>query len=169
MASCSWGMTSGRITRTAHLEGHVPPSAYLHRGITKSGTSHEPGPSHIKPAVGRHDELGSQDSRLSITQVFSSIFIKMEPLSNSSIPDPKAEVVSSLANVVQDLSFVYAAGAVVLTALLLSGFGAGRKILNRILWFFDRMLGGAPHTVSLPSPPGLPIVGNLLEVSTIST
>ncbi|KAJ6466465.1 putative cytochrome P450 phenylacetate 2-hydroxylase [Mycena sanguinolenta] len=89
----------------------------------------------------------------------------METLSSSGVPDPKVEVVSGLVNIVQDLSFVYAAGAVALTALLLSGFEAGRKILNQILWFFDRMLGGAPHTVSLPSPPGLPIVGNLLELS----
>ena len=52
-----------------------------------------------------------------------------------------------------------------LATVILSGFKDGQKALQRIVWFFDRMLGGAPHTVTLPGPPGLPLVGNLIQVS----
>lgn len=93
------------------------------------------------------------------------MLVKMDALSNSTMTSPMAGVTSNLLNGVRDLSIAYAFTAVALTALFLSGFEAGRKILNRILWFFDGILGGAPHTVALPSPPGLPIVGNLLEAS----
>lgn len=57
--------------------------------------------------------------------------------------------------------------AVLIAAFLsvMSGFGIGYKQLQRLFWFFDRMMGGAPHAVTLPGPPGLPLVGNLLEVS----
>lgn len=90
---------------------------------------------------------------------------KVEILSNSTVTGPEAQLVSSVLDGVRDVSIIYTVGAVALTALLLSSFEAGRKIINRIWWFFDRMLGGAPHTVSLPGPPGLPVVGNLLEAS----
>lgn len=88
----------------------------------------------------------------------------METPYNSTVTSGRAEVVSILVNGARDLSIFYTSAAVAATALLLSGFQAGRKVLSRILWFFDSLLGGAPHTVSLPGPPGLPIVGNLLEV-----
>lgn len=89
----------------------------------------------------------------------------MDPLLNSTMVSPKTEIVSGLVTGARDLGFFYASTAIALTAVLLGGFEFGRKILSRILWFFDGLLGGAPHTVSLPGPPGLPIVGNLLEVS----
>ncbi|KAF5139474.1 Phenylacetate 2-hydroxylase [Metarhizium anisopliae] len=89
----------------------------------------------------------------------------MDPLLNSTVVSPKTEIVSSLVTGARDLGFFYASTAIALTAVLLGGFEFGRKILSRILWFFDGLLGGAPHTVSLPGPPGLPIVGNLLELS----
>jgi phenylacetate 2-hydroxylase len=79
-----------------------------------------------------------------------------------------ANVTFKVVKGVQDVGIIYALAAVALTGLILSGFEGGRKLLSRIVWFFDRMLGGAPHTVSLPGPPGLPIVGNLLEVGHIS-
>jgi phenylacetate 2-hydroxylase len=43
------------------------------------------------------------------------------------------------------------------------------KLISRIGWEANRLLGGAPHTTHLPGPPGLPIVGNLYDVSTGST
>lgn len=89
---------------------------------------------------------------------------KMDTSYNSTVTSGRAEVVSILVNGARDLSILYTSAAVAAAALLLSGFQAGRKVLSRILWFFDSLLGGAPHTVSLPGPPGLPIVGNLLEV-----
>lgn len=58
-----------------------------------------------------------------------------------------------------------ALATVALAAVVLSGFEDGRKALQRIVWFLDGMLGGAPHTVTLPGPPGLPLVGNLIHVS----
>ncbi|KID96534.1 Cytochrome P450, partial [Metarhizium majus ARSEF 297] len=89
----------------------------------------------------------------------------MDPLLNSTVVSPKTEIVSGLVTGARDLGFFYASTAIALTAVLLGGFEFGRKILSRMLWFFDGLLGGAPHTVSLPGPPGLPIVGNLLELS----
>jgi hypothetical protein len=65
------------------------------------------------------------------------------------------------------ISYTLAAVALAIVALaaVLSGFEGGRKALQRIVWFLDGMLGGAPHTITLPGPPGLPLVGNLIEVS----
>ena len=44
----------------------------------------------------------------------------------------------------------------------------GRKIFLRTLWTIDRLLGGAPHSTDLPGPPGLPVVGNLFDVNTVT-
>lgn len=65
----------------------------------------------------------------------------------------------------QKSPIVYTFVAVAVAIVLLSGFEDGRKALQRIFWFLDKMLGGAPHTVTLPGPPGLPLVGNLKQVS----
>ncbi|CAD6579779.1 MAG: hypothetical protein ASARMPRED_009248 [Alectoria sarmentosa] len=59
---------------------------------------------------------------------------------------------------------VYTFVAVAVAIVLLSGFEDGRKALQRIFWCLDKMLGGAPHTVTLPGPPGLPLVGNLKQM-----
>lgn len=89
--------------------------------------------------------------------------------SNSTLTGSRAVVISDLVNGAQDLRIFYASAAAALTALLLGGLESGRKIISRVLWFIDGLLGGAPHSVTLPGPPGLPIVGNLLEVSLLST
>ena len=60
---------------------------------------------------------------------------------------------------------VYTFAVVVLAAAVLSRFEDGRKALQRLVWLLDGVLGGAPHTVTLPGPPGLPLVGNLIQVS----
>jgi len=66
---------------------------------------------------------------------------------------------------IQEPRIVYTFAAIALAAIVLSVFENGRKALQRIVWFLDGMLGGAPHTVTLPSPRGLPLVGNLIQVS----
>ncbi len=68
-------------------------------------------------------------------------------------------------NDVRESTIVYTFVAVALAIVLLSGFEHGRKALQRFFWFLDEKLGGAPHTVTLPGPPGLPLVGNLRQVS----
>ncbi|EOD47511.1 putative cytochrome p450 phenylacetate 2-protein [Neofusicoccum parvum] len=89
----------------------------------------------------------------------------MSDFFNSSTTVVAAEVAASdFANDARALGIFHASAAVALTAVLLSGFEAGRKLILRVLWFFDGLLGGAPHSVSLPGPPGLPIVGNLFDL-----
>ncbi|KAF2128862.1 putative cytochrome P450 phenylacetate 2-hydroxylase [Dothidotthia symphoricarpi CBS 119687] len=88
----------------------------------------------------------------------------MSTFSNLTVADADAGVIMDFVNGAQDLSIFYAFVAVALTAVILSGFQAGRKVILRMVWSLDRMLGGAPHTVTLPGPPGLPITGNLLEL-----
>lgn len=89
----------------------------------------------------------------------------MDTFTNSTMTGAKAVIVSELAQGTRDLSFVYTSTAAVFTAMLLGGLKAGRNILKQIMWFIDGLLGGAAHSVDLPGPPGLPIVGNLVEVS----
>ncbi|KAI9712397.1 MAG: hypothetical protein M1820_001610 [Bogoriella megaspora] len=60
--------------------------------------------------------------------------------------------------------FVYYLIALALAAIILSGFEDGRKSLRSMLCSLDGMLGGAPHTITLPGPPSLPIIGNLLDL-----
>ena len=60
---------------------------------------------------------------------------------------------------------VYTFAVVVLTAAILSRFENGRKAIQRLVWLLDEVLGGAPHTVTLPGPSGLPVVGDLIQVS----
>jgi hypothetical protein len=84
---------------------------------------------------------------------------------NSTGTSVRGEAALESVNGVRDMGFVYAFVAIAVTMLLVSRSETGRKVLLRVLWFFDNMLGGAPHTVTLPGPPGLPIVGNLFEVS----
>ncbi|KAJ4413906.1 hypothetical protein N0V82_008261 [Gnomoniopsis sp. IMI 355080] len=83
---------------------------------------------------------------------------------STTLTGSRAVVISDLVQGAQDLSVFYASAVVGLTALLLGGLKSGRKVISRFLWFIDGLLGGAPHSVTLPGPPGLPIVGNLLEL-----
>ena len=83
--------------------------------------------------------------------------------SNASVETEKALQVVN--NAVQGSPIVYKFVAVALVIVVVSGFEDGRKAIQRIFWFLDEMLGGAPHTVTLPGPPGLPFFGNLKQVS----
>lgn len=60
---------------------------------------------------------------------------------------------------------VYAMATLVLATILMSTFHSGRKSLLRIVWLLDSLAGGAPHTVTIPGPPGLPLIGSLFEVN----
>lgn len=88
---------------------------------------------------------------------------------NSTATRAESEDALHVVNGVRESPIVYTFAAVALAtvalAAVLSGFEDGRKALQRIVWFLDGMLGGAPHTVTLPGPPGLPVVGNLIDVS----
>lgn len=66
---------------------------------------------------------------------------------------------------VRDSPIISTLTAIALAALVSSGFENGRKVLQRIFWFLDGMLGGASHNVTLPGPSGFPLVGNLTHVS----
>lgn len=82
---------------------------------------------------------------------------------------PETEDALHVANGVRESHIVYTFAAVVLAAAVtLSGFEGGRKVLRRIYWFVDSMLGGAPHKITLPGPSGLPLAGNITHVSNIS-
>jgi phenylacetate 2-hydroxylase len=77
----------------------------------------------------------------------------------------RAQTNDTTFNNIQDSHLLYTLGAVALTAVVLSGFESGRKVCQRIFWFIDHIFGGAPHSITLPGPPGLPLVGNLKQVS----
>ncbi|KAI9660600.1 MAG: hypothetical protein M1821_009952 [Bathelium mastoideum] len=89
----------------------------------------------------------------------------MNALSDSCPNCTEIENVSHIVNGAQQSRLVYLSTALALAAVVLSGFEAGRKALLRIVWFLDGMLGGAPHTVTLPGPAGLPFVGNLFHLA----
>ena len=84
---------------------------------------------------------------------------------NSSVPRVEGKGALNVVNGGQESHSMYTLAAIVLAVVVLSGFEDGRKALQRISWFLDGMLGGASHTVTLPGPPSLPLVGNLLQVS----
>ena len=109
--------------------------------------------------------LGFEGQHAQLTLHLPFTLINMSNFSNSTVTSPSHQVSIDFIDSNRGQRILYASAAVALTAVLLSGFEAGRKVLLRILWFFDGMLGGAPHSVTLPGPPGLPIIGNLFEVS----
>ncbi|KAI6778355.1 putative cytochrome p450 phenylacetate 2- protein [Emericellopsis cladophorae] len=83
---------------------------------------------------------------------------------SNSTQAPGATTTGEQGSAARERALAYAVAAFVLFATCLSAFKSGRLVLQRILWSLDAVLGGAPRTVSLPGPPGLPIVGNLLEL-----
>lgn len=89
----------------------------------------------------------------------------MDTFTNSTITGAHAIAVADVVNGARNLSSLYTAAAVFFATMLLGSLKSGRKLMRTIMWFIDGLLGGAPHSVDLPGPPGMPIVGNLLEVS----
>ncbi|KAH8701134.1 putative cytochrome P450 phenylacetate 2-hydroxylase [Talaromyces proteolyticus] len=69
-----------------------------------------------------------------------------------------------VATSIREPSIVYTLAAIALAAVILTVFDDGRKALQRTVWFLDSILGGAPHTITLPGPPGLPLVGSLTHL-----
>lgn len=53
---------------------------------------------------------------------------------------------------------------IAVTSVILSRSKSGQQLMNIIYHLLDHLFGGAPHTVDMPGPPGLPVVGNLYEV-----
>ena len=89
----------------------------------------------------------------------------MSAFINSTEPIIEAGEALQVANAVPESRVIYKLAAIALATIILSGFESGRKALLQIWWFLDGILGGAPHSVTLPGPPGLPLVGNLTQVS----
>lgn len=69
-------------------------------------------------------------------------------------------LVTQVVRLLHDTPTLYIVSSIIVGVIILGDF----KIFRKIAWFLDGLLGGAPHTIDLPGPPGLPIVGNLLEV-----
>lgn len=63
-------------------------------------------------------------------------------------------------HVIRPLTF-----AIVAIFIGFSTYQNGRGMLHTTLNALEVVLGGARHSVHLPGPPGLPIFGNLIEVS----
>ena len=95
----------------------------------------------------------------------SGIVTNMNASFNSTVFRADTEDVLQAVHSVRKSLIVYTIIAVAFATLALSGHENGRKVLQRIFWFLDGLLGGAPHTVTLPGPSGLPLVGNLFHVS----
>lgn len=89
----------------------------------------------------------------------------MKGFSNSTATRADAVDVLHFVNGFRERPIIYTFTAFAIAALILVGSENGRKALQRIIWFLDGMLGGAPHTVTLPGPSGLPLVGSLTHVS----
>lgn len=93
----------------------------------------------------------------------------MDTFTNSTMTgSAKAIIVTDLVHGARDLSSLYTAAAIFFMAMLTGSIKSGRTAMKNVMWFIDGLLGGAPHSVDLPGPPGMPIVGNLLEVSLLN-
>ena len=85
--------------------------------------------------------------------------------SNSSVPLLENTVVSYIVATTRGFPLLYTLVAIVLSAVALGQFKTGRSALWGVAYFLDGLLGGSKHTVTLPGPRGLPLVGSLVEVS----
>lgn len=95
----------------------------------------------------------------------SGIVTNMNASFNSTVFRADAEDVLQAVHSVRKSLIVYTIAAVAFATLALSGLEDGRKVLQRLFWFLGGLFGGAPHNVALPGPSGLPLVGNLFDVS----
>ena len=88
----------------------------------------------------------------------------MSASDNSSAIPVEAGGVLGHIDSVGEYHVIYMLAAIILAAVVLNRFAGGRTTLQRPLGSLDSMLGGAPHTVALPGPPGFPLIGNLMQV-----
>ncbi len=85
--------------------------------------------------------------------------------SNTSVTHLEGTGASNIVAINRGFPLLFTLIAVFLAAVTLGGFKTGRDALWNIAYFLDGLLGGSSHTVTLPGPCGLPLVGSLIEVS----
>ena len=85
--------------------------------------------------------------------------------SNSSVPQLEATVASHIVATARAFPLLYTLVAIILFFIALGQFKTGSNALWSVAYFLDGLLGGSKHTVTLPGPRGLPLVGSLVEVS----
>lgn len=63
------------------------------------------------------------------------------------------------------LKLVFAILCSLFLAMFAGGFDSYFKVLKHTGAWLEQILGGAPRNITLPGPQGLPLIGNLLQVS----
>ena len=96
---------------------------------------------------------------------FPSEFRDMSALRDSSAIPVEAEDGLEFIDGVGGSNIIYTFAALILATVVLRRFADGCIALQRLLRSLNGMLGGTPHTVTLPGPPGFPLIGNLIQVS----
>lgn len=84
---------------------------------------------------------------------------------NWTVSPTRNDYSSYMLNGIKEPAVLYTLVLVISSAILLTRCDHGVKVLQLIVQFIDGMLGGASHKITIPGPAGLPLVGNLMDVS----